>query len=435
MTRVVVTSVGVIGPTATTWPGFVEALREGRAGGGPVTLFDASAFPTRIAAEVQGFDPAAALGEALRRCEGLACDVAPEEDRKTALGVAAALQCADAAAESAWGGRRLGVHLGTGLSSVTQAEVEAELAPWLDGEGRFDAAGYGAAAAGLASSAPWRHLTDEANRLILAALGASGPTTSNFSACAASAQAIGRAFLDIRSGRVVRALAGGMDSMVHPFGMISFMRLGALSTRNEAPLGASRPFDRARDGFLLGEGAAVLLLEEATAAAARGAEILAEIVGFGTSIDAHLITAPHPEGRGARLAMERALRDAGLEAGAIDYINAHGTGTPLNDSTESLAIASLWRGRGLEPPQVSSTKSMTGHLIAAAGAIEAAACVAALREGFLPPSIHIEALDPACEVPVVEATRGVPADVRYAMSNSFGFGGQNASLIFKRWEG
>ncbi|MEO1273664.1 MAG: beta-ketoacyl-[acyl-carrier-protein] synthase family protein, partial [Myxococcota bacterium] len=267
---------------------------------------------------------------------------------------------------------------------------------------------------------------------IAAALHLEGPTTANFSACAASLQAIGRAFRDIQAGRVRRALAGGMDAMTHPFGMISFMRLGALSTRNDAPQQASRPFDKDRDGFVLGEGGAMVLLESLEAARARGATVLAEVVGYGTSIDAHMVTAPHPEGKGAQLAMARALRDAQLDKGAVDYINAHGTATSLNDSTESKAIRSLWGA--VEPPPVSSTKSMTGHLIAAAGVLEMVACVVALRDGVLPPSINITAQDPACDVPVVNADKGVEADVRIAMTNSFGFGGQNGVLIVKRWD-
>jgi len=432
--RVVITSIGVMGPTASDFPSFVSSLQEGVAGGGEVTLFDASAFPTRIAAEVPDFDPEAVFEDLRRRNPAVTSDIVPWQDRKTALGLAAAFQCAERSGITDWSGRKVGLHLGTGLSSVTAEQLDIEVCPFLRDDGSFDTRAYGLALEQLQSPSPWRHITDEANRLILAGLHASGPSTSNFSACAASAQAIGRAYLDIRNGRIGRAIAGGMDSMIHPFGMISFMRLGALTTRNESPRTASRPFDKHRDGFLLGEGAAMLLLEELSAARARGATILGEIVGFGTSIDAYMITAPHPDGKGARLAMKRALDDARVKASQIDYINAHGTGTPLNDSTESAALKGLWEEAGALMPPVSSTKGMTGHLIAAAGAIEAVACTAALDRGFIPPSINVETLDPECDVPVVIATKGTAADLRLVMSNSFGFGGQNASLIFKRWQ-
>jgi 3-oxoacyl-[acyl-carrier-protein] synthase II len=412
-----------------------RSLREGVSAGGPVTLYDASAFPTRVAAEVKGFDEAQTLGEATRRAVGELGYVGElAQDRKTALGLAAALDL-DAVAGVDWAERPCALHLGTGLSSATTEELEADLLPFVDARGGFDAAAYGASALSRPSPSPWRHLTDEANRLITRTLNLSGPSSSNFAACAASTQAIGRAVRDIQAGRVERAIAGGMDSMIHPFGMISFMRLGALTTRNDVPARASRPFDKERDGFLIGEGAVVLLLERLELAQARGATILAELVGYGTSLDAHNITAPHPEGLGAALAMARALRDAGLHARDIQYINAHGTGTPLNDSTESRAIARVWGEAGAALPPVSSTKSMTGHLIAAAGVLETAACVAALQGGFLPPSINIEHLDPACAVPVVDAPRGVEADLRCVMNNSFGFGGQNASLVLTRWEG
>ncbi len=436
MRRVVITAASAIGPTARGYDGFCEALLAGSSGGGPVTLFDASAFPTRVAAEVKGFDER----EPFEALAGLS--VTPSalferghlaEDRKTALGLAAIFDLVEAAGVDLAG--KCALHLGTGLSSASVLELEIDLAPFLDPRGNFDALAYGRTMASTPSPSPWRHLTSEVNRLACAALGLRGPSTTNFSACAASTQAIGRAYRDVQAGRADRAIAGGMDSMIHPFGMISFMRLGALTTLNEAPQSASRPFDRDRDGFLIGEGAAMLLLEPLEAAQARGATILAEIIGYGTSMDAHAATAPHPEGRGAVLAMQRALRDAAVEAGQIDYINTHGTGTPLNDSTETGAVKTLWALAGAEPPPVSSTKSMTGHLIAAAGAIEAVACVAALERGFLPPTINIENQDPACDLDVVDAACGRAASPRIVMNNNFGFGGQNAALVMRRWEG
>lgn len=429
--RVVITAVGVISPTGRGFDAVATALRGGVSGGVPVSLFDASTFPTRIAAEVSGFDAAAPL-ERLGRERGGVYDGDIGEDRKTALGLAAAWDLFDQTGPLAGD---VALHLGTGLSSASVRELEADLVPFTGGDGSFDDRAYGAQCLTGRSTSPWRHLTDEANRLICSALDISGPSSSSFAACAASTHAIGRAFRDVASGRVDRAVAGGMDSMVHPFGMISFMRLGALSTANEDPATASRPFDRDRDGFLLGEGAVLLLLETLEAARARGARPLGEVVGYGTSMDAHAVTAPHPEGRGAYLAMERALGDAGMSAAQVGYVNAHGTGTPLNDGTEARAVSDLWAAQRAAPPPMSSTKSMTGHLIAAAGALEAVACLAGLGRGFLPPSINIQTLDPAIDVPVVDAPTGPDFDLRVAMTNSFGFGGQNGSLILSRWEG
>ncbi len=428
--RVVISAVSVISPIGRGYDEFATALKQGASGGGPVSLFDASTFPTRIAAEVAGFDPELPLRRLLESERG-SYDAEISEDRKTALGLAAAWDLVDQV--GALKGD-VALHLGTGLSSASVRELEADLVPFTGGDGSFDDRAYGAQCLASSSTSPWRHLTGEANRLMMSALGVSGPSSSSFAACAASTHAIGRAFRDVAAGRVDRAVAGGMDSMVHPFGMISFMRLGALSTANEDPRRASRPFDRDRDGFLLGEGGVLLLLETQDAAAARGARPLVEVLGYGTSMDAHAVTAPHPEGRGAYLAMQRAVRDAGLSTADVGYVNAHGTGTPLNDGTESRAVRDLWADQGHAPPPMSSTKSMTGHLIAAAGALEAVACVAALDRGFLPPSINIENLDPVCEVPIVDAATGPDADLRIAMTNSFGFGGQNGSLILRRWE-
>lgn len=436
MRRVVITAASVLGPTAHDYESFAAALRRGDSGGAQVSLFDASAFPTTIAAEVKGFDEEVAFSRLSKLDPSLQDTGQRREDRKTALGVAALLSLVDVAGEVDWAGQGCALHLGTGLSSASVAELEADLVPFVRERGRFDREAFARGLAERASPSPWRHLTTEVNRLIVGALGLRGPSSTNFGACAASTQAIGRAYRDVQAGRVSRALAGGMDSMIHPFGMISFMRLGALTTRNDDPTGASRPFDKERDGFLIGEGAAMVLLESLEAAQARGATVLAEVIGYGTSMDAHAITAPHPGGVGARLAMARGLRDAGISPADVDYINAHGTGTRLNDGTEARAIGELWAEAGAgEAPPVSSTKSMTGHLVAAAGAIESVACVASLDKGFLPPTINLQEIDPECaHLDVVGEGVGRPAEVRVVMNNSFGFGGQNAALILKRWE-
>lgn len=432
MKRVVVSAISVLSPIARGYDSFAEALMDGVSGGKQVSLFDASSFPTTIAAEVPDFEASEPFRRSKERGKTLAYAGDPSEDRKTALGLAAALDLVDLVGENVLSSCAL--HLGTGLSSATTRELEEDLLPYVGERGSFDRVVYNQNIARENTSSPWRHLTDEANRLIVQACGIQGASSSNFAACAASTQAIGRAFRDIQAGRTRCAIAGGMDSMIHPFGMISFMRLGALTTSNDRPEKASKPFDKNRDGFLIGEGAVMILLEELEHAQERGANILAELVGYGTSMDAYAVTAPHPEGKGALLAMRRALRDASLCASDMDYINAHGTGTALNDSTESRAIVALYEGEDEIPP-VSSTKSMTGHLVAAAGALEFAACVAAVDKGFLPPSINIEELDPACQIPIVQSDRGQKTTLRYVMNNNFGFGGQNASLILRRWEG
>ncbi len=426
MNRVVVTAVSVMSPIGSGFDRFSDALKKGVRGGNRIRAFDPSGFPTQIAAETD--EDFSALKARLQDAP-VATDLDVSEDRKSAFGLSAGLACFEAAGRPEG---PLGIYLGTGLSSATQRELEIDLLPFVGENGNFDFERFGADFAGLNSPSPTRHLTKEVHRVLFGMIGRSGPSYSNFAACAASSQAIGRAFRHIRAGRLERAIAGGMDSMVHPFGMISFMRLGALSTRNETPQNASRPFDKEREGFLLAEGGAALMLESLGSAQRRGAPILAEITGYGTSIDAHMVTAPHPEGLGAAKAMERALADAALPASAVDYVNAHGTGTPLNDSTESAALRRVFSH--LETmPHVSSTKSMTGHLVAAAGALETVACLAALRGGFVPPSVNIETLDPVCNVPVYAASEGMETSLDVVMNNSFGFGGQNSVLILKRY--
>jgi 3-oxoacyl-[acyl-carrier-protein] synthase II len=263
------------------------------------------------------------------------------------------------------------------------------------------------------------------------AVGAQGPCWVCITACAAGNHAIGEAAAAIRHGDADVVLAGGTHSQIDLMSLAGYATLGALSTRNDEPHRASRPFDRKRDGFILGEGSAVLVLEELEHARQRGAHIRAEVVGYGNSADAYRSTDPHPEGVGAELAMRSALRSAGLEPGAIDYINAHGTSTSQNDAMETAAIKRIFGPRGEAPP-VSSTKSMVGHLIAAAGALEALACVRALEEGILPPTVNYENPDPACDLDYVP---NEPREARtvYAMNNSFGFGGQNIVTILRRY--
>ncbi len=310
---------------------------------------------------------------------------------------------------------RAGVFLGTGLSSVTPEELEHDLYPHLEG-GVFQRAGL-AAQLEPRAGAPQRHLPARAGVALSETLGFSGPVLTSFSACAASAQAIGAALQSLRRGEIQRAVAGGQDAMAHPLGALSFLQLDTLCSE------ACRPFDLRRDGFMLGEGAALLLLETPEAARADGRPPLARLLGTGTSVDAHAVTAPHPDGHGAWLTMRRALADAGLAPGDVDQVNAHGTGTPVGDRAEALAIARLLP----EGTPVCSIKGAVGHTIAAAGAVELAATVGAMAAGFTPGTVHCELPDPACPINVQQrATAGAPGLV---LSNSMGFGGQNASLV------
>jgi 3-oxoacyl-[acyl-carrier-protein] synthase II len=334
-----------------------------------------------------------------------------KEDRKVALLFEAASQLPSLGLA----GASCGVFLGTGLSSVTPAELEADLYPHLL-DGRFVRSSL---ARDLAprGGAPGRHLPARAAAALAHSLGAGGPVLTSFSACAASAQAIGTAVQALRRGEIERAVVGGQDAMAHPLGALSFLLLDTLCTE------ACRPFDLRRDGFMLGEGAALLLLETPAAAEASGRVPLARIVGVGASVDAYAVTAPHPDGHGAWLTMRRALEDAGLPPEAVDQVNAHGTGTPVGDRAESLAIARLLP----ENTPVCSIKGAVGHTIAAAGAVELVATIGAMGAGFTPGTVHCEQPDPACPVNVQQVpTDGAPGLV---LSNSFGFGGQNASIL------
>lgn len=340
------------------------------------------------------------------------------DDRKADLAFAALADAlADAGLEPAhWPApARRAVFLGTGLSSVTPGELEEDLYPHLR-DGRFDRA---AMARDLSPdrAAPRRHMPARVTASIARQIGAQGPTGTNFSACAAASQAMLEGTRAIRRGEAELAVVGGHDSMLHPLGMLSFIVLGALSPTR------CRPFDRSRDGFMMGEGAAMFVLESLDHAQARGARIQALLLGGGTSVDAWNATAPHPEGTGAELAMRRALRDSGLSQDAVDYVNFHGTGTPLGDVAEAKAVARVFG------PDIacSSIKGAVGHTIAAAGAVEAAACIAALQHGLLPGTVGLDELDPALPLAPLAAPRaGKP---RVMLSNSFGFGGQNCALL------
>ncbi len=345
------------------------------------------------------------------RVAGVPDDPEFPDDRKGSLASAVFAELGPAPV-----GARMGVFLGTGLSSLTPHEVEVDLYPWLR-HGRFD---RDAILRDLDPTrpAPRRHVPERVTQVLGARIGAVALETS-FSACAAAAQSIASAARAVGRGDIDVAYAGGHDSMLHPLGYLSFVVLGALSPTR------ARPFDRGRDGFMIGEGAAILRLEREADARARGAPILARFLGAGSSVDAHNVTAPHPEGRGAALAMRRALRDAGLTAADVDYCNAHGTGTPVGDIAESLAISAV-----LGEVSTGSFKGAFGHCIAAAGAVELAWCIRGMGEGVTYGTVGCEELDPAirCNV-LVGPLRRAP---RVVLSNSFGFGGQNCAIIVGR---
>jgi 3-oxoacyl-[acyl-carrier-protein] synthase II len=411
MTRVVITGMGAITPLGNDVETFWRNVVAGRSGVGPITLFDASAMKTRIAAEVKGFDPEAWFGRKEAR----------RMDRYAQFALAATQQALqDARLDPAHVDReRVGVILGTGIGGIG-ALVQGVETLMTRGPDRISP-----------FMVPMM-LADTAPGLIAIAYGFRGPNMAVVTACASGTNAIGEAMHLIRRGDADVVIAGGAEAAILPVAVAAFNVMGAISTRNEEPERASRPFDRTRDGFVMGEGAGILILERLEHARARGARIYAEVVGYGTSADAYHITAPLENGEGAALAMRRALADAGLSPRDIDYINAHGTSTPLNDKSETQAIKAVFGEAAYDVP-ISSTKSMIGHLLGAAGAVEAIVCIRAITDGVIPPTINYEHPDPECDLDYVPnvARRRL---VRTAMSNSFGFGGHNACVIFRRYE-
>ncbi len=407
--RVVVTGCGCVSPlgnhVAETW----KSLLEGRSGVDWITLFDASEHRTRFAAEVKGFDGAVLFGSREAR----------RMDRFTQFALAAALEAFEQAGlkPEALDRDRVGVVIGSGIGGISTLLAQVE-------EMRQR---------GPERVSPFlipMMIADSAPATIAIRLGLRGPNMALATACASGANAIGEAAEMIRRGDADVMLAGGAEASIVPVAMAALNAMGALSTRNEAPQQASRPFDRLRDGFVMAEGSGMLVLEALDHALARKAPILAELSGYGTSNDAYHISAPAENGAGAVLAMRWALEDAGLSPEQIDYINAHGTSTPLNDKSETQAIKSLFGEAAYSIP-ISSTKSMTGHLLGASGALEAVICIQVLRDQILPPTINYEHPDPECDLDYVP-NKARPHPVRHVMSNSFGFGGHNATLIFSQ---
>jgi 3-oxoacyl-[acyl-carrier-protein] synthase II len=398
--RVVVTGMGVISPIGNTVAAFTENLLAGVSGAGPITLFDPASLPTRIAAEVTWDGP-------------------PLADRKIGFALEAArLAYAQATLCGTPPAGEGGLSLGVGLELFRMEDLMATRQP-----------GFALPESAAGRLTFLQTPSDLAVHAIAHRHGLRTPPLTHVSACAAGTDAIGAAFRLVAGGRRRWMMAGGADSMINPLGVAGFCRIGATTTANAAPRRASRPFDRARDGFLLGEGAGVLVLETLPDARARGAAILGEIAGYGNSFDAHGISEPHPEGRGAWQAMARALADAGIDADAVDCVNAHGTSTPKNDPVETAAIKRLLGRRARHVP-VCATKSMIGHLISAAGAVEAIAAIACMRAGWVHPTINLDDPDPACDLDYV-AHKARPHRQRHVLSNSFGFGGQNAAIVLR----
>jgi len=420
--RVAVTGLGLVTPVgndvATSW----QALTEGRSGVAPVTLFDASGFSTRIAAEVKGFDPRAVIDDRkllkfANRSHTFALAAADEAMRDAGI---------RPTAETA---TRWGISVGTGMMGVDYATLAAVHAHSAAG-GEIDVTKLLTDEVAHDPMAFCRSQSTAGVSLLARRFGIRGYATSVHTACASGGQAVGTAMKLIRRGTADRVLAGGFDSMISPIGLAGFCLLGAVSPDNDAPERASRPFDVTRNGFVLGEGAGFLVLEEWEAARRRGARVYAELAGDGNSLSSYRITDSPPSGDGPIQAMRQALADAGAVPADVDYLNAHGTSTPMNDRSESAATKVVF-GEGVKSVAVSSTKSVMGHLIAAAGAVEAAVCALAIHHELLPVNANLRELDPECEHLDIVRARARARRVRVAMSNSLGFGGSNSCLVLR----
>ncbi len=404
------TGVGLVSPCGIGTQANWEALCAGQSGIGPITRFDATQFSARIAGEVKQFDPLQFV------------------DKKDVKKMDVFIQLAIAAADFAMADAKLvinaecatrtGVFIASGIGGFST--IEREHKALLDGGPRRISPFFIPAA-----------IINLAAGQVSIRFGAKGPNSATCTACSASAHAIGDAFEIIRRNDADVMIAGGSEAAITPMGVGGFAAMRALSTRNDDPQRASRPFDKDRDGFVMGEGAGVIILEELEFAKRRGATIYAELVGYGMSADAYHITAPSEDGDGGMRVMQAAIKQAGIEPSKVDYINAHGTSTPYNDKLETLAIKRLF-GEHARTLAISSTKSMTGHLLGAAGGLEAGITVLAIRNQTIPPTINYETPDPECDLDYVPNVKRAAA-IDYALSNSFGFGGTNGALLFKRF--
>ncbi|MBM3284485.1 MAG: beta-ketoacyl-ACP synthase II [Candidatus Aminicenantes bacterium] len=409
--RVVITGIGIVSPLGIGKERNWEAVLQGKSGISRISRFDASAYPVRIAGEARDFEPLDFIDR--------------KEARKMDLFIQFAIAAARLAVEDAGidpallEGERTGVYVGSGIGGISTIEENHRvlLEKGVDRVSPFF----------LVAS-----IINEAAGQISIRYRSQGPNSATATACATSTHSVGDSFRLIARGDAERMLAGGAEAPLSPLGVAGFCAMRALSVRNDEPHRASRPFDAERDGFVMAEGAGMLLLEELGAALKRGARIYAEIVGYGMNADAYHVTAPSLDGEGARNVMRRALKDAGIDPSEVGYINAHGTSTPYNDKVETLAIKKAF-GEHARRIGVSSTKSMTGHLLGAAGAVEAAITALCLANQVMTPTINYEHPDPECDLDYVP-NRARPAELVYALSNSFGFGGTNGCLAFKRYE-
>lgn len=412
MRRVVVTGVGVVSPLGTGNRKNWDAVVAGRSGIGPITRFDASDMPVKIAGEVKDFNPEEFIDK--------------KEIKKMDLFIQYSLAAAQFAMDDSGlviteeNATRVGVLVGAGLGGLTT--IERYHSALLEG--------------GYKKISPFfipMLIINLAPGHISMRFGAKGPNVSSVSACATGTHSIGDAYHMIKRGDADAMIAGGTESTVTPLGIGGFAVMKALSTRNDDPAAASRPFEKNRDGFILAEGAGIVVLEEYEAARKRGAKIYGEVVGYGLTGDAYHLTAPAPEGEGAARCIKMALQGAGINPEDVSYINAHGTSTPFNDLNETLAIKSVF-GEHAKKVAISSTKSMTGHLLGAAGGVEAVLTLLAMEKSVIPPTINYEEPDPECDLDYVPNTAREKV-INYALSNSFGFGGTNATLLFKKIQG
>ncbi|MHC4547921.1 MAG: beta-ketoacyl-[acyl-carrier-protein] synthase family protein [Planctomycetota bacterium] len=425
--RVVVTGFGCLAPNGNTAEAFWEACREGRSGIRRIESFDVGSFPVQVAGEIRGFR---------------AADFVPNRKslkimgRNIRFGVAASQMAMEHSGlkEQPPDSTRLGVVMGSGIVPTDVEELGAAIMKSLDGQGRFDVRLFGEGGQKMLFPL-WllKHLPNMVAAHVSIIHSAQGPNNTIVTACSASTQAIGEAMRVIQRGDADVVIAGGSDSRIDPLSVVAYSLLGAVSVSDRPAEKVSRPFDRGRDGFVLAEGAACLVLESEAHARARSASIYAEVLGYASSFDAHGVTKPDPEGKGAVRAMQWALEDAGITTAEVDYISAHGTSTVLNDRMETHAVKTLFQERARAVP-ISSIKSMVGHLIGAAGGLEALVAILAIRDGVVPPTINLETPDPECDLDYVP-NEARELEVRTVLSNSFGFGGQNAALVIRGYSG